>query len=254
VKVEFNIPELNSMKKYPKDMFYRGNLELLKKEKISIIGTRRPSSYTKILTAKISSELSSRGVCIVSGAAMGVDSISHQNAGANNTIAVMANGLDIKYPSVNKTIITNIEKDGLTLSQFEEGFRATPWSFVVRNEVVVSLGDILIVTEADLKSGSMRSVEFALKMGKKIYVLPHRVGESEGTNYLLKNNLATAIYDIDEFVSMFGSTCKENTDIFLEFCKTNPTYEECVNKFGDKVFEYELNGKIKIINNIILTT
>ena len=252
MKIEFNIPELNSMKKYPKNMFYRGNLELLKKDKISIIGTRRPSSYTKFQTAKISLQLSSRGVCIVSGAAMGVDSISHQNAGANNTIAVMANGLDIKYPSVNKTIIMNIEKDGLTLSQFEKGFRATPWSFVVRNEVVVSLGNILIVTEADLKSGSMRSVEFALKMEKKIYVLPHRVGESEGTNYLLKNNLATAIYDIDEFVSLFGSTCKQNSDSFLEFCKTNPTYENAIKQYGDKVFEYELESKISIINNIIL--
>ena len=253
MRVEFNIDELNSMKKYPKDIFYKGNLELLKREKISIIGTRRPSSYTKILTAKISSQLSKRGVCIVSGAAMGVDSISHQNAGANNTIAVMANGLDIKYPSVNKTIITSIENEGLTLSQFEEGFRATPWSFVVRNEVVVSLGDFLIVTEADLKSGSMRSVDFALKMGKKIYVLPHRLGESEGTNYLLKNSLATAIYDIDEFVSMFGSTCKQNSDNFLEFCKTNPTYEDGIKKFGDRVLEYELEGKIFIKNNIIST-
>jgi len=253
VRVEFNIPELNSMKKYPKDMFYKGNLELLKKEKISIIGTRRPSSYTKLLTARISSQLSARGVCIVSGAAMGVDSISHQTAGANNTIAVMANGLDIKYPSVNKTIITNIEKEGLTLSQFEEGFRATPWSFVVRNEVVVSLGNFLIVTEADLKSGSMRSVEFALKMGKKIYVLPHRVGESEGTNYLLKNNSATAIYDVEEFCSKFGSTCKQISDDFLEYCKTNPNYEDAIKKFGDKVFEYELESKIKIINNVIST-
>jgi DNA processing protein len=251
MKIEFNIEELNSMKKYPKELFYKGNLELLKKTKISIIGTRRPSSYTKFQTAQIASKLSQRGVCIVSGAAMGVDSIAHQNAKANNTIAVMANGLDIKYPSVNKTIITNIEKEGLTLSQFKDGFRATPWSFVVRNEIVVALGDVLVVTEADLKSGSMRSVDFALQMNKKIYVLPHRLGESEGTNYLLQNSQATAIYDLDKFVSQFGSTCKEQTDEFLEYCKSNPTYEEALTKYGEKVFEYELNGKIKLINNKI---
>ncbi len=103
---------------------------------------------------------------------MGVDSIAHQNAGANNTIAIMANGLDIKYPNVNKSIITKIENEGLTLSQFKAGFKATPWSFVLRNEIVVSLGEILIVSEADLKSGSMRSVEYALKMGKK-YMFYH---------------------------------------------------------------------------------
>lgn len=248
MRVEFGIDELNSMKKYPKDIFYKGDLDLLKREKISIIGTRRPSSYTKFLTARISSELSKRGVCIVSGAAMGVDSIAHQNAGSSNTIAVMANGLDIRYPSVNKSIIKNIEEEGLVLSQFEEGFCATPWSFVVRNEVIVSLGDILIVTEADLKSGSMRSVDYALKMKKKIFVLPHRVGESEGTNYLLKNSLAAAIYDVDEFVAGFGSTCKESSDDFLEYCKTNPTYDEAVLKYGAKVFEYELEGRISIEN------
>ena len=251
MRVEFNVKELNSMKKYPKELFYRGDLSLLQKTKISIVGTRRPSSYSKFKTAKISLELSKRDVCIVSGAAMGVDSIAHQNAGANNTIAVMANGLDIRYPSINKTIITNIEKEGLTLSQFKDGFRATPWSFVARNEIVVALGDCLIVTEADLKSGSMRSVEFALKMKKKIYVLPHRVGESEGTNYLLKNSLATAIYDIDEFVAGFGYTCKEKKDEFLEYCKSNPTYDEAIEKYGDKIFQYELDGKIKLINNII---
>jgi len=251
VKIEFNVKELNSMKKYPNEIHYIGNLKLLDKRKISIVGTRRPSSYTKFQTAKISSKLSKRGICIVSGAAMGVDSIAHQNARANNTIAVMANGLNIKYPSVNKNIIANIEKDGLTISQYEDGFRATPWSFVQRNEIVVALGEVLIVTEADLKSGSMRSVEFALKMNKKIYVLAHRIDESQGTNYLLKDGLATAIYDIDEFVSQFGSICEDKSDEFLEYCKINPNYEEAIKKYKDKVFLYELEGKINIINNII---
>lgn len=252
MKVEFHIDELNSMKKYPKELFYKGNLELLKKQKISIIGTRRPSSYTKQQTAKISAGLSKRGVCIVSGAAMGVDSLAHQNAGANNTIAVMANGLDIRYPSVNKSLIENIEKEGLTLSQFQEGFKATPWSFVVRNEVVVALGDKLIVSEADLKSGSMRSVEFALKMQKEIFVLAHRIGESEGTNYLLKNNLAKAIYDVDDFLTNFGNselTCK---DEFLDYCIKNPSIDEAIEKYGNLVYEYELEGKIELKNSFII--
>jgi DNA processing protein len=240
------------MKKYPEELFYKGNLELLKKPKISIIGTRRPSSYTKQQTAKIAAGLSKRGVCIVSGAAMGVDSMAHQNAGAKNTIAVMANGLDIRYPSVNKSIIKNIEEEGLSLSQFQEGFKATPWSFVVRNEVVVALGDVLIVSEADLKSGSMRSVDFALQMGKEIFVLPHRVGESEGTNYLLKNNLAKAIYDIDEFLLNFGANISTFKDEFLEYCKENPSIDDAVEKYGNLVYEYELEGKIKLNNNFII--
>lgn len=251
-EVPFHIDTLDSMKKYPEELFYKGNLELLKKPKISIIGTRRPSSYTKQQTAKIAAGLSQRGVCVVSGAAMGVDSIAHQNAGAKNTIAVMANGLDLRYPSVNKPIIENIEQEGLTLSQFKVGFKATPWSFVVRNEVVVALGDKLIVSEADLKSGSMRSVEFALKMQKEIFVLPHRVGESKGTNYLLKNNLAKVIYDIDEFLLDFGTNTPSCNDAFLEYCKQNPSIDKAIAKYGNLVYEYELEGKIELKNSFII--
>ncbi len=250
-ELKFHISELDSMKKYPSKLFYNGNLELLKKQKISIVGTRRPSLYTKQYSAYLSRELSKQGICIVSGGAMGVDAIAHKNAKEENTIAVMANGLDIRYPQVNKSLIESIEKNGLVLSQFEAGFRATPWSFVVRNELVVALGDILIVTEADIKSGSMRSVEFALEMQKPIYVLPHRIGESEGTNYLIKNNLAKVIFDMDAFVASFGLSKEKPKDELLEFCKKNPTLAAALYAFGDKVYEYELKGYIDVKNNII---
>jgi len=176
------IPELNAMKKYPSELFYKGNLELLQRPKVSIVGTRRPSIYTKQFTYSIAKALSKRGVCVVSGAAMGVDTIAHTGAGEENTIAVVANGLNIRYPAINRELIESIESRGLMISQFNDGFRATGWSFVVRNELVVALGDILIVTEANLNSGSMRSVEYALKMGKEIFVLPQRLDESLGTN------------------------------------------------------------------------
>ena len=74
-KITFNIPELENMKKYPSELFYIGNTKLLQKKKISIIGTRRPSSYTKEFTHKLASKLSSLDICIVSGAAMGVELI-----------------------------------------------------------------------------------------------------------------------------------------------------------------------------------
>lgn len=79
---------------------------------------------------EITSKLSQNGICIVSGAAMGVDSIAHSGAGLNNTIAVVANGLDIRYPSVNKNQIIEIEKNGLIISSFKEGEKARLYSFV----------------------------------------------------------------------------------------------------------------------------
>lgn len=250
--IDFEIDELKHMKKKPNKLFYKGDLELLKKEKISIVGSRRPNSYTKQFTHLLASRLSKLGICIVSGAAMGVDAISHKGAGEDNTIAVVANGLDIRYPKINSNLISNIEEKGLVLSMFEDGYKARVYSFVQRNELVVALGSCLIVTQADLNSGTLHSVDFALKQNKKVYVLSHRCGESLGTNNLLKNNLAQAIYDVDDFLKEFNKTNKiEEKDDFLEFCKTNPSYEEATKKFSTKLFEYELNGKITINNGFI---
>ena len=236
------------MKHLPERLFYRGNPELLQRSKMAIVGSRKPTAYTRQMTALLASSLSRRGICIVSGAAMGVDAIAHKSAGAHHTIAVMANGVDIRYPAINAKLIERIENEGLVLSRFNPGERARPWSFVVRNEMVVALGDALIVTQAQHNSGTMRSVEFAQAMGKKIYVLPHRIGESEGSNALLARGEAEVIYDIEAFCDALAPLSAPIDDEVLLYCKNAPDYEEAYRRFGTKLFEYELEGKIKIHN------
>lgn len=90
-------------------------------------------------------------------------------------------------------------------------------------------------------------------MGKEIFVLPHRINESQGTSLLAKKGLAKIIYDIDEFVEQYTKTPiqKEEKDNFLEYCKKNPAYEEAILKYDSLVYEYELNGKIEIKNGFI---
>lgn len=253
-KIENYILELKSMKKYPKTLHKIGNFNLLKKLKISIVGTRKPLKYTKDYTYILSNKLSKNGVVVISGGALGVDSIAHHGAGFKNTIMILATGLKVKYPSINSKMIENIEKQGLVISQFYDNFKATTWSFVVRNELVVALGDILIVTEADINSGSMRSVEFAIEMKKKIYVLPHSLENSKGTNLLLEKGLAEPIYNIDKFINKFGEMNineNDNLDEFFIFCKKSPTLEEAVIKFQDRVYEEELNGNIVVRNGYL---
>jgi len=97
----------------------------------------------------------------------------------------------------------------------------------------------------------MHSIEFALKMQKPIYVLPHRLGESEGTNWLLKQSLATPLHDVDSFVAQFGKIELTCNDEFLNYCSTQPLYHEAVEKYADKVFEYECLGKIRVENGRI---
>ncbi len=249
-----HIKALESMKKYPKELYVLGNSSFLGRPKVSIVGTRRPSIYAQHQTRALASALSKRGVCLVSGAAMGVDALVHQGAGYENTIAVVANSLDIRYPAVNRHIIEQIEKEGLVISQFPNTTKATPWSFVVRNELVVALGDVLIVTEADENSGSMRSVEFALKMGKEIYVLPQQLGHSNGTNKLLEEGLAKPIYNIETFANEYGVVPKNEIvpkDEFFYFCQTSPTFDDAVSKFSDRVYEAELEGLIHIENGLV---
>jgi DNA processing protein len=254
--VPHTVSELEKMKKYPPELFYRGDLDLLKRPKVSIVGTRTPNLYTQQMTEQIAKALAKRGVCIVSGAAMGVDALAHAAAGAENTIAVLGCGLDIRYPTINSGLITSIEEHGLLLSQFNDGFRATKWSFVVRNELVVALGDMLIVTEADISSGSLRSVEFAQKMGKKIYVLPHRLGESMGTNRLLLEGEAEPIYDAELFASSFGAAVDADIpkDDFFYFCQSMPTVDEAIEKFKERVYEAELEGTVTIRHGIVRLT
>ncbi len=247
-----HIPQLEQMKKYPQELFYKGNTTLLDRPKVSIVGTRKPNQYTRHYTYLLAQKLAGVGVVVVSGAAMGVDAIAHAGAGASHTIAVVANGVDIRYPAVNRELIRSIEEEGLVLSQFNNGFRATGWSFVVRNELVVALGDVLVVTEADLDSGSMRSVEYALEMGKEVYVLPQRLPESLGTQALLQKGLALPLYDIDAFVSEFGEIVKIADDPFLQFCASNPTFDEAVSHFGEDVYEAELEGRIRVENGVVI--
>ncbi len=252
-KITENIPELSSMKSYPQELNFVGSLELLKRKKISIIGSRKPTKYSREMIYRLASTLSKNGVCIVSGGAMGIDAIAHQGATSSNTISVLPCGVNVRYPAVNKNLLNDIQTNGLLLSQFENDAKARPYTFVLRNEVVVALGDVLVVGEAELDSGSMRSIEFALKMGKKIYVFPQRTGESGATNDLLKKGLASAIYDIDEFVQSFADVkiIEIKCDDFLEYCKTNPTYEEVLQKYPHRVFEAELNGEISVVNAVV---
>ena len=239
---------LKDIKNPPKSLFYVGNNSLLDMPKVSIVGTRRPNSYTKDFTFTLAKALSDAGVCVVSGGAMGVDAIAHKGA-FPNTISILANSLDFFYPAVNQKLLSNIYENSLAISEYEKDYKAKPYSFVLRNRLVVALGEVLVVTEADENSGSLRSVEFAIEQGKKIFTLPHRLGESEGTNRLLKEKKAEPIYDISTFISQFGTIIKPTfKDEKTEFFSQNPSLDEALKKYGSYIYELELEGKIIIKN------
>ena len=218
------------------ELFYRGDISLLDKPKIAIVGTRRPSKYSKEITAKLSKLLSKKYV-IVSGGAMGIDAIAHKNA--ISTIMVSPAGIDIIYPKINKSLIENITQNHLLITEYEKGYMPRAYNFIQRNRIVVGISEFVIIIEADIDSGSMRSFEIAKKLGKKVYVIPHRIGDSKGTNYLANTNQADVIWDIDEFVSKLGISDKSGEIL---------DYNEAFKIYGDKLFEMELDSKIEVKN------
>ncbi len=235
---------LQAIQKPPKKLFLKGDERLLDKRIVSIVGSRRPNAYTKTLTYSLASALAKRGVVVVSGGAMGVDAIAHEGA-YPSTIGVMANSLDFIYPKVNEKLIKKLEHKALVLSEYEPNTKATPWSFVERNRIVVGLSEVVIIAQADENSGSMRSAEIALKEKKPIYVLPQRLQESKGTNKLLSENKAKLIADIEEFANLFARVDGEDDEV-LKYIKNEPRLDKCLEKFGDLIYEYELDGKLDI--------
>lgn len=252
-------PELTGIKNL-KTLYYCWNLELLTTRKITILGTRNPNPYAQNFTQTIAKKLSQQGITIVSGGALGVDIIAHMNS-LPNTIMISPASLDIIYPKSNTKTIIQIYKQGLALSQFTAPYTPYAFSFLERNKLVVSLGECVIIPQADLQSGSMQSANYALSLGKQIFVPPHHIGQSQGTQSLAKSGKAQVIWDIDEFIagwcakSCDFNLCDEKTmdkqDEILEFCKGNPMFEEAFLRFGEILFEYELEGKIQRQNGRI---
>ena len=230
-------------------VFAHGNLSLLKKPKVAIIGTRSPNQYAKQITTQLANTLSQKGFVIVSGGAIGIDSIAHLNAN-NNAILILPCGIDAIYPKENATLINNLAQNGLVLSEYSGTYKPMKHTFLERNRLIIAWSDIIIIPQADIKSGSSSSANLAITLQKPLFVLPHRLHESRGTQELLHAQKAQCIYDIESFVT---NVCEihniaymqEIKDPLLEFAYNNGLFEDALKLFGDLVFAYELEGKIK---------
>jgi DNA processing protein len=168
---------------------------------------------------------------------LGVDTQAHKGA-FPNTIFVSPSSLDIIYPKQNENLIKSIYKESLAISEYEKNYKPYKFTFLQRNRIIIKLAKFVIITEANIKSGSMRSFEWAKKYGKKIYVIPQRLNESSGTNYLAKTNQAEIIWDIDEFCEKLGINSQEKI----------LSLNEAIKFYGNRLYEMELEGTVTIKN------
>jgi DNA processing protein len=188
----------------PKELFWSGAppRSWLNKPRVAIVGSRKITPYGQAVTSKIAGELAKAGVVIISGLAFGVDICAHQAALNQNgvTVAVLGTPINDIYPAVHANIASRIAIRGSLLSEYPEGMPGLPRNFVARNRIISGLCDVLVITEAALKSGSLHTARFALEQGKTVMAVPGNINSpmSEGANNLIRSGAipVTGVNDI----------------------------------------------------------
>lgn len=194
---------LRQIPERPKRLFYRGEVPTYNLG-VSIVGTRKPTAYGRQVTKDLASRLAEKGAVIISGLAHGVDGIAHEAviSAGGTAIAVQAGGLDRIYPAAHRDLAAKIiENGGVLVSENEPGIPPLQFRFLERNRLVSGLSDIVIVTEAGLRSGTMNTVGHALEQGRDVYAVPGPITSamSAGCNRLIAQG-ATPIVNIDDFI------------------------------------------------------
>lgn len=188
----------------PITLFAKGDLSILGKKSVAIVGCRDASNYGLKTARQLSYNIAKDNIVIVSGLAKGIDAMGHLGALEANgkTIAVLGCGVDICYPKENIEIYKKILENGLILSEFIVGTTPKPENFPIRNRIVSGLSNGVIVVEAKKKSGSLITADLALEQGREVYVLPGNINsaQSYGTNELIKQGakLITCARDVLE--------------------------------------------------------
>ena len=198
----------------PLKLYYKGNLDLLKEERlIAVVGTRNPSSYGKLCCEYMVKKMTSANITIVSGFAKGIDSIAHKTSllAGGKTIAVIASGLDIVYPASNLSLYREIEEKGLILSEYEAGVKPFKFNFPQRNRIIAGLSKGTIVVESKDRGGSLITADLALEFNRDVYAVPGDVFSeySKGCNNLIRDSKAKSLSNINELLDDYSWKIEE---------------------------------------------
>ena len=158
----------------PPLLFARGGLDKRDERSVAIVGTRRPTEYGKQMTLELAHGLAAAGVSVVSGLAHGVDGHAHEAAleAGGRTVAVVAGGLDRLYPSEHRGLAARIAESGAVITEYPPGTKPSRENFPVRNRIIAGMSMAVLVTEAQMQSGTRTTVEAAQAEGRAIFALP----------------------------------------------------------------------------------
>ena len=176
----------------------------------AIVGTRAATAYGEFVAADLAAGLAARDATVISGGAFGIDGAAHRAALAadGTTVAVLAGGIDVPYPSAHAAMLRQIRDHGLVISEYPPGERPARHRFLTRNRLVAGLAGATVVVEAGARSGAANTAAWARALGRSVCAVPGPVTSSAsvGSHALLKAgaNVVTRAEDVIELIGRVG--------------------------------------------------
>ena len=200
---------LKEIRDYPKELYYIGDPKLLEEKCVSIVGSRKTNQYGRSTAYSFGKALGRRGITVVSGMAVGIDTCAHEGAlqEKGNTAAVLACGLDLCYPPRNRELKEKIESAGIVLSEYPPGTAAQRYYFPQRNRIISGLSPLTVVVQAGNRSGALITAELAADQGRDVGAVPGNI-DSEynlGSNKLLREG-AFALTGVQDLLEASGAS------------------------------------------------
>jgi len=187
----------------PVILYWKGQPLQYKEDAVAVVGTRRFTPYGKSVTQKLTSDLVSKNISIVSGLARGIDTIAHKAAvaGGGRTISVLGSGLDVIYPGENRKLVEEICEKGTLISEFPLGTKPDRGNFPQRNRIISGLAHATVVVEAGDRSGAILTALNAVDQNRDIFSVPGRITDKQsvGANRLIRNG-AIPVYSGEEII------------------------------------------------------
>ena len=250
--------KLKNIRPEVKKIYVEGEIENLNKIGIAIVGSRNSSREGEKTTIEFSKKLTQKGINIISGLALGIDTVAHQTCINNGgkTIAVIGSGFKKIYPKENYNLYKKIlETGGTVVSEYSPNTSPNSKHFPMRNRIISALSDGILVIEGKWRSGTTITGEYGLKQKKTVFCLPHSIYNAYGTgpNSLIKKGakLVTKADDIFEDLEKHGFEIKENigknyeNEILKLLSNEILTKEELANKTNKSISE--INQEITIL-------
>lgn len=252
---------LKEIQNPPMLLYFKGDISTVDNT-FAVVGSRKMTSYGKFVTEKFTEELVAAGVVIVSGLAKGVDATAHRTTLKNHgkTFAVVGGGLNKIYPPENIRMSEEIvESGGALISMFPPDESSLPGNFPARNRIISGLSKGVLVTEADIDSGSLITARFAVEQGRDVFVVPGPINSilSKGPMSLLKEG-AMPVMETVEILEALGINSMKNAQLTMKNYEDLPAEEKLIleilqneQKHLDEICR-ELGKSIPQVSSIIL--